>query len=835
MHGRIRLHIETLECRNLLAGEHISAFSPPGHHIIESSDFLTAPRRGNPLDIAVDYLSVNATQFGLSPADFLDMQVTDITRSDQSGVTHLYFAQRLNGLPVHGTQSIVNVTSDGRIVNAFSNFVSNLPKGNEELLRPQLGANEALNTVSDHLELPVLIGPVSVEVLDAGASQRAILRHTGIPERAIVSELRYLPRSDGGVELAWQMDLVSSLDTAAVAFVSARTNELLGFEKGDAHFTDYTYNVFPVGVFNPLDGNPANTLEAINDPADDGAINTGVASPGGWHTLQFAHGANEFNSTQGNNISSFFECRFTPPQGNCVDGAGPLFVEVPGIDENDPIEFAFNNQNITQLNDGGNNDLSFSERKQAGVVNAFYVGNAIHDIMWHYGFNENSGNFQAVNQNGNVNTDGDHVRIRIRPNEGPAGPGANRLRAWDGAFCPGLDPELCAPWIVLPTFNNVVSSTVNNVILHEYGGHLLTTMLTGGPATVWGGSHWVMSREEGLGDWMGLMLSQSPGELPEDQIVLGQALGIAAPRNYVFNDANVTYQDFVQGGNTTHANGRILASTLWDLNWLLIHGNTPYDSNGQMVVLNQNMPPGYGFDANFLPQDNLNGDNGNNIALRLFVETLRDLPPTNSYLDFRDTMLAADRTLYGGRHELQIWQAFAQHGMGANADDAGGQIVDGFDLPDDVLFIVGGGANDSVDVSLLSGQILTSVNAGAVNLLPGNSVPVNVLDHIWIDLAGGADTVTTGNLAGSVIPSVPMWIWGRDGNDTLHAGSAVDFVQAGGGIDEIFGEGGNDWLWGGAGDDTVNGGGGTDFGWGGEGFDTRTSVEVWNTDGPNGF
>lgn len=81
-------------------------------------------------------------------------------------------------------------------------------------------------------------------------------------------------------------------------------------------------------------------------------------------------------------------------------------------------------------------------------------------------------------------------------------------------------------------------------------------------------------------------------------------------------------------------------------------------------------------------------------------------------------------------------------------------------------------------------------------------------------LGAGDDTL----MAGMV--SVPITVYGEDGNDTVYGGSEADVLDGGPGNDELDGNGGNDRIDGGPGDDTLYAGGGDTTLTGGSGHDS---------------
>ena len=69
-----------------------------------------------------------------------------------------------------------------------------------------------------------------------------------------------------------------------------------------------------------------------------------------------------------------------------------------------------------------------------------------------------------------------------------------------------------------------------------------------------------------------------------------------------------------------------------------------------------------GFDA-----DQYNGTGGNNIAMALVTEGLKNTANNPGYVSGRDGILQADQDLYGGQYNCLIWDAFARRGVGVDA------------------------------------------------------------------------------------------------------------------------------------------------------------------------
>ena len=96
--------------------------------------------------------------------------------------------------------------------------------------------------------------------------------------------------------------------------------------------------------------------------------------------------------------------------------------------------------------------------------------------------------------------------------------------------------------------------------------------------------------------------------------------------------------------NEVHKMGEIWAVTLNDMYWNLVDD--------------------FGFSEDIFDSSQ---SQGNIVALQLMVGGMMVQPCNPTYLDARDAIFQTDINYYNGRHQCQIWKAFAKRGMGVNA------------------------------------------------------------------------------------------------------------------------------------------------------------------------
>ena len=604
-------------------------YFPQGEYQGATDGYLSHPTSGAPIDVAMRYLEDHAEDFGLTASDLEDYSISSQHTDANNGVTHIYLQQEFNGLDVFNARANVSVDGLGRVLSAGSTFVPGLvDPANPQTVSPSITAVEAVETFANTFGFEAETS--TIEQVSPTHHQYHLLSPSGVSTESIPAKLEYVA-TPAGLELAWRIEIqTTDQQHWYVSHVSTGQNEVRNLIDYVANFS---YNVFPMPLESPNDGD----REIVVDPHDLSA------SPFGWHDTNGAPGS-EFTDTRGNNV-------FAQEDHDGDDVLGARALGGPALEFDDPLDLTLD-------------PLSYTE---ASVTNLFYWNNVIHDVLYHYGFTEAAGNFQATNYTGQ-GLPGDEV-IADAQDDFFNGSVNN------ANFATPPDGQSGRMQMFLTDTSNPFRDTDldNGVILHEYG-HGVSNRLTGGGLDAGAlQDDQARSLGEGWSDFFGLMFTQLETDLPGDAYPIGsysligaepgdEPLGIRDfPYSFDIEVQPKTWVDYEAGlPRGPHFNGEIWGAALWDLNWLLIEE--------------------YGFDA-----DLYTGTGGNNLTMQLVMDGMKLQPVQPSYLDARDAILAADQAMTGGLHTFEIWTAFSRRGMGFSALDGDGNdedIAPAFDMPD---------------------------------------------------------------------------------------------------------------------------------------------------------
>ena len=324
------------------------------------------------IDTTRQYLLQHQQTLQITNRDVMDARLRDAYVTQHNGVTHLVFRQFVDGIEVEGGDLQINLTKDGQVLNKHSQFVFNAA-GKINSKMEQVAADQAVLSAADHLDIDIFLPPVAMQT-SRGANQAVTFRGDEISGVDIPVKLVYQKMPDGSLNLAWDMS-IQTKDNWWSLRVDAQTNEVIDQVSWQAHAA---YEVLPLPYESPTAMGAA--FSVVTDPADT------VASPYGWHDTNGVAGA-EYMDTRGNNVFAQED-----QDDNNFGGFRP--------DGGSGLEFLYTWDGQLEPTEGTN--------IEAAIVNLYYWNNIIHDVMYHYGFDEAAGNFQENNY-GNGGSGGDAV------------------------------------------------------------------------------------------------------------------------------------------------------------------------------------------------------------------------------------------------------------------------------------------------------------------------------------------------------------------------------------------------------------------------------------------
>ncbi|SRX52830.1 T9SS-dependent M36 family metallopeptidase [Aequorivita sp. CIP111184] len=347
------------------------------------------------------YLQQNRTQYSLQQQDISDISIASQTYSKSLKAYNVYVEQRHQGIKLFNSTSPF-VIKDGAVYSAKMSFTDNAA-AKINASSPSISAVNAISKAANWLGLQ---NPTNLNLIETVSDNSYVFSNGNISQENIPVELVYQKMDDtGALKLAWNLSiyLLDSTHYYSVR-IDALSGDLLAtndwvvncnFGEGSHSHSNTenvlfsttnisnssrmlgdgsSYRVFPLPLIGPNSGPD----QIVSDPSDP------VASPFGWHDTDGIAGA-EFTHTRGNNVLSMEDVN-----GN--NGAGATAEGGPTLE----FDFPFNlPQSPASYRDGA-------------ITNLFYMNNMMHDIMYAYGFDEESGNFQATNYSG-LGSENDYV------------------------------------------------------------------------------------------------------------------------------------------------------------------------------------------------------------------------------------------------------------------------------------------------------------------------------------------------------------------------------------------------------------------------------------------
>ncbi len=351
-------------------------------------------------------LDKHSSKFG-SEFNGASVFTKDIYQTKHNGVHHVYFKQLYNGLEVIDAVANVNVRENQTVLSAHSSFI-NPQKFSQVLTEPSISLEQSCAAVAEHFEM-AFDGLESIVKDGNSAEQNHILRASSLSSEDITARLVYQFGKQSELKLCWEIVFVKKDDGFFwVARIDARTGEFVSKLSWTIecshevsldrpvranHFAEKhtevhnckehathapslanTYNVYAMPIESPTHG--GRTIESAPWTLAPNA------SPFGWHDDDGSDGA-DYTDTRGNNVWASEDRNADNQFGYAPDGGASLDFDFPIDLNDDPIDY-----------------------EDVAITNLFFWNNIIHDVMYQYGFDEVSGNFQENNYgNGGAGSD----------------------------------------------------------------------------------------------------------------------------------------------------------------------------------------------------------------------------------------------------------------------------------------------------------------------------------------------------------------------------------------------------------------------------------------------
>jgi hypothetical protein len=540
---------------------------------------------------------------------------------DIDGTHHLSFVQSVGGIAVFGNGLKAHVAKDGRLIQVDGSPLKALPTASGTASVSAAGARSA--AVKDVFGT----SKATVTKVASDATRTTTFSDGGN------AKLVYF-QTGRGPRLAWE---TVTADQGYVHVIDAATGDVLYRQSTIESDSADAWTNYPgapkggkqvqVSLSKWLPNNSprlaGNVAHVYSDVNDDNAVEPSEeVAPSGKKSFDFPFTA--FDA--GGKCSVQFQCSWNP--------AAPNSWQVNRA------------QNATQI--------------------YFFLG------TWHdhlaaapIGFTRTAGNFEAV--------DGDAVQAESDDGADTANglPDADHVDNANMSTPPdGTPPRMqMYLWNIDAKFLAGNSGDESDVIYHEYTHGLSNRLVVDANGVSTLGDVQAGSMGEAWSDWyaMDYLVDQglvkdtgNPGDIKIGQYVTGGSTirteptdcpvgstSTACPGTAAAGPGGYTYGDFGKissRGVEVHADGEIWAQTLWDL------------------------------------RDQI----GSKKAESLITRAMELSPSNPSMLDERNSILAADMVVDGGKLQKTIWKVFAHRGMGyfaaaADGDDA--QPVEDFTLP----------------------------------------------------------------------------------------------------------------------------------------------------------
>jgi hypothetical protein len=589
-----------------------------GHH------YLTAPSSVAREAILRSFLTDNSALYGLTAQQIAGLITIANYENPSGNFSWVKLQQTINGIPVFRGELRAAFTSKGELVRTVSELVPDV-EPNSLSTSPSLSADQA-------------------------AAMAAQSVGSNLTSAKCSSELQYFPVRSGIAILAWSIILRDS--SSAYCFVIDAQNGELLFRKSlinDASQTA-TYGVYENDSPSPLSPTSATPGSGIQGNGVARSIFALISELPAFDNDGWIPDGS--NTTTGNNVDAGLDL----DKDQSIDANGRAIGSPFRV-----FNFSYDPPPI------GSDDATDADLRMGAVTNAFFWANRYHDLLYQLGFTEADGNFQTNNfgRGGSAN---DAVIVYVQrvtdnasfftPQDGT--PGEMSLGIW-----PGPTPDRDGALDQEVTLHELTHGLSNRLHGNARGLHLTQSQAMG----------------EGWSDFYARSILSDGSENPNalyafgaystlDFMLDGKFLG---SDNYYYGIRRFPYAVRTNVGPNGKPHSPLTLADIDSSKLDTSDGAFPespilWSSNGAgeshnagevwcsaLLEVRARLISTLGFNT------------GNQRMLQLTTDAMKLDPANPSFLEGRDSILAADCASNNGADESNIWAGFAARGMGFEA------------------------------------------------------------------------------------------------------------------------------------------------------------------------
>lgn len=333
----------------------------------------------------------HSTASELKMSDIANFSIYSQYTEAKTGITHIYFRQTIKNIEIYNANSSLHFDKKGNLFHFNNAFIKD---AQDKISKSSISvdANRATQLVATSLGMSL---NQSIQ-LSKTTQNEFVLNDPMASSQPIKTKLYYFFLNDKLVPV-WNVEImddenndwwnkrvdantgevidennwVTKCDVTQIYHSNEMATANYNFEEVVQGSTlnktaaKVSYNILP----QPLESPKYGSRQII----DESVVNLS-ASPYGWHDTDGVDGA-DFTITKGNNVWAKDDTTGRNTlTGSSPNGGDSLVFDFPYDINSRPFE-----------------------NLKAGIVNLFYWNNVMHDIMYNYGFDEVSGNFQNNN------------------------------------------------------------------------------------------------------------------------------------------------------------------------------------------------------------------------------------------------------------------------------------------------------------------------------------------------------------------------------------------------------------------------------------------------------